>query len=63
MSEKYTAEYADQQIQRMLNQKERITILLVGRTGVGKSSTINSLMGAEVAPVGKFTATTLQVES
>ncbi|MEM8719368.1 MAG: GTPase [Cyanobacteria bacterium P01_G01_bin.39] len=37
--------------------------LLIGRTGVGKSSTINSLMGRDVAPVGKFEPETKVVEA
>lgn len=36
--------------------------LLVGRTGVGKSSTINQLMGEEVAKVGDFEPMTMSVE-
>lgn len=63
MSEITTQEQASRQIQQMLDHKKSITILLAGRTGVGKSSTINSLLGAEVAPVGKFTATTMEVKS
>ena len=35
--------------------------MLVGRTGVGKSSTINSLMGQHVATVGDSEPTTFQV--
>jgi predicted GTPase len=36
--------------------------LLIGRTGVGKSSTINKLMGCDVAPVGDFEPQTMSVE-
>jgi predicted GTPase len=41
---------------------DQFTFLLVGRTGVGKSSTINSLMGREVAPVGDYEPTTMSIE-
>jgi len=36
--------------------------LLAGRTGVGKSSLVNSLMGQPVAPVSDYEPTTAQVE-
>lgn len=38
-------------LQRQLKeaQKRELIFLLVGRTGVGKSSTVNSLMGKEIA--------------
>jgi GTPase SAR1 family protein len=35
----------------------------VGRTGVGKSSTINTLIGRDVAEVGHLTATTMEVKT
>jgi GTPase SAR1 family protein len=37
-------------------------LLLVGRTGVGKSSTINSLIDKEIAKVGGYEATTMEVQ-
>jgi len=38
------------------------TFLLIGRTGVGKSSTLNSLMGARVAPVNDFDPCTTNID-
>ncbi|MGC5290365.1 GTPase [Micromonospora sp. DT231] len=43
--------------------KQRSTrILVVGRTGVGKSSIINSVVGAAVAETGKYRPTTAKIE-
>lgn len=44
------------QLQSALNQKRLLTpldVALVGATGVGKSSTLNTLFGSDVAEVGK----------
>ena len=43
-------------------QGQKFTFLLVGRTGVGKSSTVNSLMGKTVAVVGDYEPCTMDVK-
>ena len=42
--------------------KRTFTFLLIGRSGVGKSSTINSLLGHPFAPVGHHEAETKEVQ-
>ncbi|NDJ20464.1 hypothetical protein GS682_02145 [Nostoc sp. B(2019)] len=44
-----------------ISRNQKFVFLLVGRTGVGKSSTINTLMGKEVAPTSRRKATTMDV--
>ena len=46
-----------------LAQNKKFVFLLVGRTGVGKSSTVNSLMGEKIAQFGDYEATTMGVKA
>ena len=55
---------ATEKIRRKLEdgRGRRLNFLLLGRTGKGKSSTVNSFFGQEVAPVGDYEPTTITVE-
>jgi len=46
---------------RINSSNNKLDFLLVGRSGVGKSSTINSLMGEEVSEVNPFEAQTQEI--
>ncbi len=61
MDTKFNLKELEQNVLKLLKEKNHISFLLIGRTGVGKSSTINSLLGEEVAPVGKYRPTTMEI--
>ncbi|HET7460064.1 MAG TPA: GTPase [Longimicrobium sp.] len=50
----------EQQVRDALSR--RLVFLLTGRTGMGKSSTINNLLGQDIAPVGHYEPTTVEVK-
>jgi GTPase SAR1 family protein len=67
-----TQERSEQQVDRIVEElkrkllegkKRKLVFLLVGRTGVGKSSTVNSLMGETVAKVSAWEPATMEVQS
>ena len=67
MKQKFVLHYAKQKAEEFAkNLKEvytrKFVFLLVGRTGVGKSSIINELIGEGVAPIGDFEPQTMTVE-
>ena len=61
-TEKEVKEFVEKLKQKSVNTSkngQKLSFLLTGRTGVGKSSTINFLMGKEIAPVGDYGSTEL----
>lgn len=62
LEEKATNILKDLQEKLQAARGKKFIFLLVGRTGVGKSSTVNTLMGLTIAPVGDYEPTTMTVE-
>ncbi len=63
MDTKLNFDQLEESVIKLLREKQYISFLLIGRTGVGKSSTINSLLGQDVAPTSKYRPTTMEIKT
>ncbi|MCP4324768.1 MAG: hypothetical protein GY787_23550, partial [Alteromonadales bacterium] len=63
MDTKLNFDQLEESVIKLLREKQYISFLLIGRTGVGKSSTINSLLGQDVATTSKYRPATMGIKT